>query len=185
MLIRHNIIRKKKLAENNMFLVCGMSGGGKTVLSERILDKNKELNLVFFDPDMYYAEINGDECIHENFFEVWIQMWIDIHNAEMEGKNVLISTNALTESQRTQFLEWFPSFKHHMIWVSAPKDICIKGNKARRRQVPADKFEKMWKRQEPPTNKEKWDTITEITNYWQDDYIIYKIKNNVKKLIKF
>lgn len=45
----------------NFYLVCGISGGGKTVLTERIVKKNPQL--VIYDVDKYYEMINGDEYI--------------------------------------------------------------------------------------------------------------------------
>ena len=48
------------------YLICGISGGGKSILADRIMEKNP--GLIEFDPDNYYRLVNGDECIHENFF---------------------------------------------------------------------------------------------------------------------
>ena len=64
----------------NFYLVCGISGGGKTTLSKRIKEFNP--NVVMLDVDEYYAEINGDECIRENTFEVWHKLYQDIHYYE-------------------------------------------------------------------------------------------------------
>lgn len=178
----------KKLAMPNFFLVCGISGGGKSVLSERLLAYNKKkLNLKFFDPDMYYAKVNGDECIHKNSFEVWHTMFADIHKAEMEGKNILLTTNALSVSQRRQLIEWFPSFRHHLIWVISPQEKCFEGNKSRRRQVPEDILKKHWETMEFPDPTESgWDTITQLTNYWdEDNYIIFRLKGEIQNYLKF
>ena len=48
----------------NFYLVCGISGGGKTVLTERIVSKNSKLKI--FDVDKYYERVNGDECDRSN-----------------------------------------------------------------------------------------------------------------------
>ena len=53
----------------NFYLVCGISGGGKSHLTNRLYKINP--NLKKYDVDEYYAKINGDEIIHENFFDVW------------------------------------------------------------------------------------------------------------------
>ena len=65
----------------HFYLVCGISGGGKTVLSQRIAQKNP--NLIIMDTDKYYELINGDERIHENFFDVWIRIYQDLHQYEI------------------------------------------------------------------------------------------------------
>lgn len=165
------------------YLICGISGGGKTFLAERIIEKNPGLKL--FDPDDYYKKINGDECIHENFFDVWITLYKDIHEAELAGKDILINTNALTVAQRNQFIEWFPTFEHHMIWVISPKEKCIEGNMSRRRHVPMGKLLAQWERMEFPNASEKgWDSITHLTNFWNNDYIIFNLKGNIEELIE-
>lgn len=169
----------------NFYLVCGISGGGKTTLSNRITKENP--NLKIYDVDKYYELINGDECDRSNFFQVWIKLYEDLHESEVKAEDVLLTTNALTESQRQQFIEWFPSFKHHILWVTAPKERCFEGNAARRRQVPIDKLEAQWQRMEFPNAKEKgWDTITHITNCWDNEnYIIFELKGKIKDYLKF
>ena len=165
------------------YLICGISGGGKSILTARILTKNPGLKI--FDPDDYYRKVNGDECIHENFFPVWMNMWQDIHDCEIRGEDVLINSNALTVAQRNQFIEWFPTFEHHMIWVISPKEKCIEGNEKRRRHVPLDKLMSQWERMEFPNAHELgWDSITHLTNFWTDDYIIFKLKGDIEKIIK-
>ena len=167
----------------NFYLICGISGGGKTTLSKKIHKLNPSLKV--FDVDEYYAKINGDECIRDNFFKVWINLYEDLHDSEIKGEDVLLTTNALTVSQRTQFLEWFPTFKHHLLWVTAPKEKCIEGNNQRKRQVPIDKLFEQWERMEFPNASEKgWDTICQITNCWDhENYIIFNLKGIIENLI--
>ncbi len=168
----------------NFYLVCGISGGGKTVLTERIVKKNP--HLVIYDVDKYYELINGDECDRSNYFDVWIKLYQDIHQSMLEDKDVILTTNALTVSQRRQFIEWFNGFDHHCIWVTAPKEKCFEGNRLRRRHVPEDKLEAQWNRMEFPNASEYgWKTITQITNFWDgENYIIFALKGDVTKLIK-
>lgn len=164
---------------SDFFLVCGMSGGGKTTLGKQLVKWNP--NLLYFDVDEYYAKINGDERDRSNFFEVWIALYQDLHKAEMENRDVLLTTNALTVSQRQQFIEWFPTFNHHMIWVKSPFPQCLEGNTNRKRIVPLDAMIKQWKTQETPTNAEQnWMTIAEVIPNWQTgEYYIFNIKGYV------
>ena len=168
----------------NFYLICGISGGGKTVLSHKIHELNP--NLKIYDVDEYYAKINGDECIHENFFDVWMALWRDLHNSELKNEDVLLTTNALIVSQRRQFIEWFPTFNHHLVWVTAPKEKCFEGNKSRRRQVPEEKLIKSWEKMEfPNAHEDGWNTICQITNCWDgENYIIFNLKGNIENLIK-
>ena len=177
---------EKGMVPGNFYLVCGISGGGKNIFTQHLLDKNPDKEFVIIDPDEYYAKINGDELIRANFFKVWITIYLDLHDLEVAGKDVIFTSNALTESQRTQFLEWFPSFRHHLLWVISPKEKCFEGNQLRRRHVPNEKLEKQWMRMEFPNPEEKgWDTITHIYNHWDTNYTSNLIKGNIKELIKF
>ena len=147
----------------NMYLVCGVSGSGKTTLSKMLEEKTgiKRLGV-----DDFYAMVNGDECRHVNKFEVWIEYFKAIHEMEEINQDVIIDTNALTYSQRVQFVDWFPTFKHHMIFLCADHNLRKKNNKSRRRQIPDDILDNMALRVEMPTAKsdKEWDTITYIMN---------------------
>ena len=165
----------------NFFLVCGMSGGGKTILSEHIQEHNKDKDIVYLDVDQYYARVYGDECIRGDFWPVWMLLWNDLHEYEIHNQDVLLTTNALYEAQRNQFIEWFPTFTHHMIWVDAPKERCFEGNRQRRRHVPDATMERFWQDMEFPDASERgWDTICKITNWWLPEYSVYNIKGNIK-----
>ena len=155
-----------------MYLMCGCSGAGKTTFSKQFA---KENNLKYLGIDDFYALINGDECLHTNTFEVWIEFYKAIHDAEVNNIDVIIDTNAITRSHREQFLEWFPTFEHHLIFISADVDLRKKNNKSRRRQIPDDIMDKMTKRLESPWIDEKFKTI----------YFIENINNNFTKPIVF
>ena len=166
----------------NFYLVCGVSGSGKTVLSNKIIKKNKHIKLI--DADEYYKEYNGDECIRDNTFEIWIKIFEDLHKYELEGADVLLTTSALTVAQRNQFTVWFPTFVHHIIWVIATKDNCLKGNMNRKRTIPLDVIMKQWEEAEYPNASEKdYETITHITNKWNGKYSAVRIKNDITKYI--
>ena len=168
---------------SNFYLVCGISGGGKSTLSDRIIRKNH--GILIYDVDMYYEMVNGDECIRDNSFDVWMRLFQDIHNSELRGEDVLLTVNALTVCQRRQFVEWFPTFEHHMLWVTAPKERCIEGNKSRRRKLPDTQLLKDWDRMEfPNANESGWSTISQITNCWDNEnYIVFNLKGDIYKLL--
>ena len=167
----------------NFYLVCGISGGGKTILSHRLKQDNPSIK-VMLDVDEYYAKVNGDERIRGNTYQVWRMLYDDIHQYEVDGVDILLTTNSLTVSQRRQFIEWFPTYKHHMLWVIAPLDVCIEGNNKRRRHVPEDILRKQWQEMEFPNAKEDgWDTIVHITNWWEDRYNIFDMKGNIRNLL--
>jgi predicted kinase len=145
-----------------MYLMCGCSGAGKTTFSKAFADEH---NLKYLGIDYFYALVNGDECIHTNSFEVWIEFYKAIHEAEINNIDVIIDTNAITESHREQFIDWFPTFEHHLIFIGADPKLRNKNNKSRRRQVPDDVMDKMGSKLEIPTTYENFKTITYIFNF--------------------
>lgn len=146
-----------------MYLMCGLSGVGKTTYAKQFAADN---NLLYLGVDDFYAKVNGDECIHENQFEVWIEFFKVIHEAEVNEIDCIVDTNAITRCHREQFLEWFPTFEHHLIFIQADEKLRYANNKSRRRIVPDEVMLKMYIDFEYLTFSEKlyWDSIIMIRN---------------------
>lgn len=147
-----------------MFLMCGCSGAGKTTFAKNYAKLN---NLLYLGIDEFYGKINGDECLHINTFYVWIEFFKAIHEAEINNIDCIIDTNAVTKSHRDQFVEWFPTFEHHLIVILTSPDLRRRNNQSRRRQVPEEAMVKMEKEfQMPYASHEspKWKTIRTVTN---------------------
>ena len=105
---------------------------------------------------------------HENSFEAWIEFFKAIHEAEINKKDCIIDTNALTRCHREQFLDWFPSFEHHLIYVSSSEELRYLNNANRKRVVPPEVMERMkWNLIIPRDNGEdsRWITINHVENY--------------------
>lgn len=147
----------------NMYVMCGISGSGKTVLSQML---EKKTGIKRLGIDDFYAKVNGDECKHENTFNVWITFFQEIQNTFLNGEDCIIDTNALVWHQRMQFIEWFPGFKHHLIFIDAPFELQKKNNQSRRRKVPEFAMNKMAEKLQKPTAEldKDWDTITYVEN---------------------
>ena len=146
-----------------MYLMCGLSGVGKTTYAKQFAADN---DLVYLGIDDEYARINGDECIHENQFRVWISFYERIHSLEVAGIDCIVDTNAITKCHRDQFLEWFPTFEHHLILIRCDEKLRYMNNKSRRRVVPDDVMLKMSINFEYPQQDEvrKWDSVKVVYN---------------------
>ena len=159
-----------------MYLMCGLSGVGKTTYAKQFAADN---NLLYLGVDDFYAKVNGDECIHENQFEVWIEYFKAIHEAEVNGIDCIVDTNAITRCHRVQFLEWFPTFEHHLILIRCDEKLRYMNNKSRRRVVPDDVMLKMAINFEyiNPSEFNKWDSmriVHNIDNVFSQDIMIKK-----------
>ena len=170
----------------DLYLVCGISGGGKSKLSHRILSRNPQISH-FFDVDEYYAKYNGDECDRRNSYEVWRLMLDDIRECELKNETVLITVNALTVTDRYDIVSWYRSYNKHLLWVISPWERCVEGNLSRRRHVPLGALQTQWTKMEfPNAHEEGWDTITHVTNCWDNEnYILFKLKGDISEKIKF
>lgn len=139
--------------------LCGLPGSGKTYYAKKFIKKNPDY--IYFSPDVYYKKINGDECNRNNTFKVWHSMFHDIHNAAINGYNVIIDSDNLTYAQRTQWIEWFPEFDEKIIIVILQKfNICVNRVFKRKRKIPYNiMLEKLNKFQNPIYDKNLWNKI--------------------------
>lgn len=157
-----------------MYLMCGLSGVGKTTYAKKFAEEN---NLLYLGIDEFYAKVNGDECIHENSFEVWIEFFKAIHEVEINNIDCIIDTNAITRCHRTQFLDWFPSFEHHLIYIRSSEELRHINNRNRRRVIPEKVMYQMANDLQEPTNRSesrRWQSITCIENYMNEFKTIQK-----------
>ena len=153
-----------------MYLMCGLSGVGKTTYAKKFAAEN---NLLYLGVDEFYAKVNGDECIHENSFEVWIEYYKAIHEAEINNIDCVIDTNAITHCHREQFLEWFPSFEHHLIFIAASEKLRYENNAKRKRRIPDEAMQNMYAKADLPeydflnekdSEDPKWKSIVYVLN---------------------
>lgn len=148
-----------------MFLMSGCSGSGKTTFSKRFAEEH---NILYLGVDDFYKKVNGDECLHINSFDVWIEFFKAIHDAEIKCQNVIIDTNALTKIDRTQFIDWFPTFEHHLIYIECDDKLRFQNNLSRRRNVPEVDMKLMRVKLEVPYPSNEvggWKSIVFIHNH--------------------
>lgn len=149
-----------------MFLVCGISGVGKTTLSKRM---EKKHGLMFFGIDEFYTKVNGDDKDRRNKFDVWIEFFKAIHTAEEQQIDCVIEISGLTRHQRREFVEWFPTFEHHLIFIEAAAELRNKNNLSRDRKVPAWRIADMENKTQRPNADDDYDQFDSITFFVNKD----------------
>lgn len=155
-------------------LICGLSGAGKSTLAKVIAER---FGMKYLSADEFYEKVNGDECIHINKFEVWIELFKAVHECEIEGIDCLVDSNALSTSGRDEFINWFPNFNHHIIYVDADDALRMENNQRRKRRIPDSVMLGMRARAEPPvwaTLDKKWKSLLRIQNIGNHYKIIQK-----------
>ena len=153
-----------------MFLMCGHPGSGKSTFARQLAKLN---GYRYLSVDDMYATFNGDPTSHDNKFDVWMTFWRQIHAAEMAGQDIVVDTNAPTCLDRAEFLNWFPTFDHYLVWVDASRALCLKNNKQRSRVIPYEQMKNMFQFFEEPYvgeekkfhNRSEWKRIFHILNY--------------------
>ena len=164
-----------------MVLVCGASGCGKTYFANQLA---QEEGLLHFSPDNFYALVNGDECVRENQFEAWSAMFLAIHAAEKSGRDCVVDTNALTIGQRAEFLDWFPGFEHHLVYIEASEELRQRNNLQRRRVIPEETMARMTGELVPvtPDEDKRWKSIS----YWRNEdnrlFLLWRQEKEKSKL---
>lgn len=164
-----------------MFLMCGHPGSGKSTYARAIAAMN---HIRYLSIDDMYATFNGDPTSHENKFDVWMTFFRQIHAAEVAWQDVVVDTNAPTRADRLEFLNWFSSFEHYLIWVDADEDLCLANNKRRSRVIPEEQMKSLFGVFEAPAGKEailnktrsEWRGIFHIqneNNHFSEPRIIY------------
>ena len=124
-----------------MFLMCGLSGAGKTTFAKKFAEDN---GYKYLGIDDFYIRNYGDYDDPDDSFYVWIDFFKAIHKAELANEDVVIDTNAPTLVKRLQFIDWFPTFdEHNLIYIQADRDLRRRNNASRKRVVPDDEMERM------------------------------------------
>lgn len=161
-----------------MYLMCGCSGSGKTTFAKKFAEEN---GLKYLGVDEFYAKVNGDERLHVNSFDVWIEYFKAIHEAEINNIDCIVDTNAITRTHRQQFIDWFPTFEHHMIYIDADPSLRKRNNMSRRRQVPDSAMDRMTEQLEIPCatyESKEWKSIMFVKNNNNNFAEPYMMKGN-------
>ena len=151
-----------------MFLMCGLSGAGKTTFAKKFAEENGYDYLAIDD---VYKCWNYRYDDLEDSFQAWMKFFQAIHCAECHKHDVVIDTNAPTFVKRAQFIDWFPTFdEHNLIYIEADRDLRRRNNLARDRVVPDDEMRRMEGEFEPPLYTDGEYAWWTDENWWSDEY---------------
>ena len=161
-----------------MYLMCGLSGAGKTTFAKKLAEK---YNLIYLSIDDFYKEYGNGQYDEDSGFKVWIEFFKAIHTCEKYRANILIDTNAPTFVKRQQFIDWFPSFdEYNLIYIAIDdEELRKKNNASRGRVVPVDEMKRMRMEFEEPVEFYADDPFSYgVQEKRWDRVIVYKNMNN-------
>ena len=160
-----------------MYLMCGLSGAGKTTFAKKFVEKN---NLIYLSIDDFYKEYGHGNYDEDTGFNVWIEFFKAIHVFEKYRADILIDTNAPTFVKRQQFIDWFPSFdEYNLIYIAIDdEELRKKNNASRGRVVPMDEMLRMREEFEEPIFYIDGDMTHRISEKRWNNIFVYKNINN-------
>lgn len=165
----------------DMYLMCGLSGAGKTTYAKTFA-KQKGYTYLGID-DFYAPYYANDKNVYDKeeiSFNVWIDFYKAIFEAEMRGETVVIDTNAPTAVKRLQFIDWFGKFKnHYLIYIKIDDELLqSENNHSRNRIVPIEELRRMKREFEEPIimTKDKGRFYPK-ENKWDKIYVMKNINN--------
>ena len=126
-----------------MFVMCGHLASGKSTFARTFAKLN---NYLYLSIDDTYAEFEDG---YNHKFDAWISFFKKIHQAELEHCNVIIDVNANTRADREDYLNWFPNFEHHLIWIDTSTENCLINNFYRDRVIDPNYMLESFERFEP------------------------------------
>lgn len=161
-----------------MYLMCGLSGAGKTTFAKEFAEEN---DLIYLSIDDFYKEYGHGQYDEDTGFSVWIEFFKAIHMMENYHVNIIIDTNAPTFVKRQQFIDWFPNFdEYNLIYIAIDdENLRKKNNASRGRVVPIDEMERMRKEFEEPVEFYDYSklTCTYPEKRW-NNILVYRNVNN-------
>ena len=136
-----------------MFLMCGLSGAGKTCFAKQFSERNR---LILLSLDYY----EGDQC------EKTISLYRDIKKLEKENRDCIVDVRAISEVERRQFLNFFPNFEHHLVYIACTlrqsvTNLCLREEKISIKELANDL---VFLQPPSPSEDRRWKTITQYIN---------------------
>lgn len=116
-----------------------------------------------------------------------LELFKAVHECEIEGTDCIVDSNALSTSGRDEFINWFPNFNHHIIYVDADDALRMANNLRRKRKIPDSVMIGMRARAEPPVWRsldKKWKSFIRIQNVDNHYSVIQKEGDILPDLIK-
>lgn len=139
-------------------MMVGLPSSGKSYAAEEL---SAETGATIHSSDSIREELCGDaseQSINNKVFEVLHER---VFNGLKNGRDVIYDATNIDYKRRMTFLSSIKKFpcKKNCIFMATPFNVCLERNKVRKRVVPDEVIEKMYRRIWIPGRYEGWDNI--------------------------
>jgi predicted kinase len=142
-------------------MLVGLPGSGKSTYA-----KNLTKWFVWLSSDAIRKELYGDESIQGDNDKVFKILHQRLHQALLEGKNVIYDATNISRKKRMSILSQEPLLKNYFkeaIVFATSIEICIERQRTRERKVPFDVIMRMARSFNYPLKSEGFDSVTRIS----------------------
>jgi len=141
-------------------MLVGLPGSGKSTYA-----KDLTKWYVWLSSDAIRKELYGDESIQGDNDKVFKILHQRLHQALLEGKNVVYDATNISRKKRMSILSQEPLLKNYFkeaIVFATSIEICIERQLTRKRQVPTDIIMRMARSFNYPLKTEGFDSVTRV-----------------------
>ena len=147
----------------NLFLVCGVSGCGKSTWIKEQIQKDKKNSIHISRDSIRFSLLNDTDDYfkkEKQVFKIFINKIKEALQEKNQIQNIYIDATHLNEKSRNKILNKLDLTNVNVIAVGfqVPLSVCIAQNSKRtgRAFVDPNVIKEMYKRFQLPTNKEKY-----------------------------
>lgn len=140
-----------------LFVLSGIPGSGKTILSRELAEKHKAVVCSYDDMPNANTRASMDGSVMRAWFDT-------IHDTLKSGKSVVCDGLNLTVEERKKLLSLAENMECRKVLYafSVPVEICKERNRQRRSRLPDFVLDSFTRKLEVPTMDEGWDEIVHV-----------------------
>ena len=161
---------------NDLYLMCGVPGAGKSTFLKNRVKSNKN-NVIISRDKIRFSLVKPDEPYFSKEKEVIQTLWNEINKELKSGHTVFVDQTSLTKKSRKWLLTHITSNYNHinLIWIDESLETCLERNEQRtgtRGYVPRKSIISMYNSFEEPSLNEGFYRIFKYNSI--NDKITYK-----------
>lgn len=167
-------------------MLVGLPGSGKSTYSRKIAEES-QFDTVIYSSDAIREELSGDvnnQKINSKVFEV---MHERVKKSLLHSHDVIYDATNINSKRRRNFLKQLSNIDctKRVVIIATPYEVCLEQNQHRKRVVPEEVIEKMYRNFEIPFWHEGWDDIQIFYPYEEYQWCYETVEDFIYQTIDF